>query len=746
MSFTTIEQLSEYLEKDAKKASINPVRFINVETIDMWVKVKSLLGKLATNHIKVSSFCEDDDTTPNLFILKSKIKKVTDTTLLTPISEYLRINNTIAKKIFEDFLHIEYENSNGKLRLYIPVYRMKEVLATLTLSPRTADCLIFLDTKRENDYSLTIVQSEIQVDIDGNRINGFRNYFRYWEENPDKPIILYTQNAIHYQDVVFSDDVRVVISSYDLLNCHYNLPSVLKENYGTEAQWNKLAIDYRKTKEINSTLATILDVSKFSIELFSKWKTGKEDTKWLIWLWAKYQIKEGYLFEVLNKTDRYTDFIDAVYTTIINFIGSNNFNSYYEERNNLIDILDYVPTSKFWEQFYRLGNKDRLKVLTNKTKKEKEEIILAIKNDGNNQDVNELRGKYDLLVNYLEPMNVDDLIDDYFNQYRWLKVQDRITPEFLELVNTYAAEKGMRIFHFDSRNSIVNKLYDEKSIILFVDAMGLEYLPLLRTFFPCEYKVGYCNMPSTTSHNNDFFKNKNNKTIYTLDEQKHSNIKFPESIINELEIVESIVKEVEVLLVDYEKVIIAADHGTSRLAVLGKGKDYLAKDSSEKYKYGRYCADAEASYDNIPGIIPNDNYWIFANYDRFSQHGAPIDEIHGGASLEEMLVPVICIYKNTNTSESVHKRKQIIITLLTPSVKVSLDKTVTVKFKLDDNLDSVVAVVNNERIKCEHEGDVYYFNHKVGQANKYTAKIVSDGLIGEIKYSVIKGISSNIDF
>ena len=40
MIFKDLESLREYLVEDQKKATISPVRFINVETMEMWVEAK----------------------------------------------------------------------------------------------------------------------------------------------------------------------------------------------------------------------------------------------------------------------------------------------------------------------------------------------------------------------------------------------------------------------------------------------------------------------------------------------------------------------------------------------------------------------------------------------------------------------------------------------------------------------------------------------------------------------------------
>lgn len=746
MEFSSLEELEQYLKNDAKISTINPVRFINVETIDVWVQVKAMLNRLSMSHMKISAFCEDDDTAPNLNRLKSRLKKVTTTTLVTPISEYLRINNPIAKKTFEDFLHLEYENQLGKLRVYVPVYRMKEILNDVSLDPRTADSMVFLNTQRENDYSLTIIQKELKVDIEGNTINGFKKYMEYWEENPDKPIILHTKNAVHYQDVVFSDDVRVIISSFDLLRCHYNMTVDFKKDYGTEEQWQFLAQEYRKTKELDSTMSALLSTYKFSVELFRNWKNYNNNKKWLLWLWAKKNVDGGYLFESLKKTSTYLEFIERIYDTIIDFVDDSHWLEYYRERIQLISFLCEIPPLSFWNRLQTISDEKKLACLSNRTDEEKEKIIFAVQSVGKKKAKNYLAYCYPELNSYLSPFEYDESINEYFDEYRWAKVLNSAPEDFIEKVNQIAKEKGERFYKLNSRHSIVNNLYDKDTLILFVDALGAEYVPLLESIFKVKCEIGYCNMPSTTSKNRDFVDGKQFEPKYELDKWKHSNCQFPQNIIQEISIIEELKQIVEEQLVKYKHVLIVADHGSSRMAVLYRNTNvYPIKDGAIKYKYGRYCEDTNHSYEEYECCINKDNYWIFGNYDRFSEHGAPIDEIHGGASLEEMLVPVVKISRAIAVETEETNKKVVSIILEQNEFKMDTDRTVLISFKLSEEIESVEAVVNNERYECKLENGKYSFRQKVGAATEYAAKITCKTILGEIKYKIKKGISSNID-
>jgi len=751
MEFDKIEKLEEYLVSDSKRSTINPVRFVNVESIDMWVKVKSILNRLSEQNIKISAFCEDDDTAPNLIMLKSSLSKVETSTLVTPLSEYLRINNQIAKRTFEQILHLPYKNLNGKLRVYVPVYRMGELLKTiLPEDPRLKDCFIYLNTNRENDYSLTIIQKELNVDIDGHSINGFKKYMEYWEENPNKPIILHTQNAIHYNDIVFSDDVRVIISSYDLLKCHYGLSSTIIEEYGTEEQWHYLAVEYRRTKDFESTLCNMLSINKYSTDIFRRWQNYDDNHKWLVWLWSKCVIRPNasYLYESLSRTSKVGQFIDSLYCTIINYVESEKWENYYSERYSLLKDVNAVPPIAFWENIQNLNNVNKIKCLTNLTDREKEEMLNSIQNLDLYANRKLLDICYPELSYYLLPFDCDESINDYFNEYRIAKVKNEAAEGFIRNVYKIAEEHGERIYKFNSRNAVVDEIYDAKSIILFVDALGAEYIPMLEKIFQTRAQVAYCNFPSITSKNNDFFVNRHVETNYELDNWKHANHQYPHSLVKELDIVMDLSNTVRNLFVNYDKVLIVADHGSSRLAVLHKSaKGLPTKGEVKKYKYGRYCEDRVNDYSEYTGCWKEDEYWIFANYDRFIQPGAPINEIHGGATLEEMLVPVMVVSK-TETGRIKHAQVdevKICIDLLTPVPRMSMNKTVTVRFKLSQEIDNVIAVVNNERYTCKLNGGEYSFNHSVDMQSEYTAKIVSGKILGEITYKVNKGISSNLD-
>ena len=79
-------------------------------------------------------------------------------------------------------------------------------------------------------------------------------------------------------------------------------------------------------------------------------------------------------------------------------------------------------------------------------------------------------------------------------------------------------------------------------------------------------------------------------------------------------------------------------------------------------KNGRFADALKGDEKIFPTALEYDDKIIFADYSRFIQKGSPGSELHGGATLEEILVPII----------SIERRKKILERKnLQPSKKIS---------------------------------------------------------------------------
>ena len=95
----------------------------------------------------------------------------------------------------------------------------------------------------------------------------------------------------------------------------------------------------------------------------------------------------------------------------------------------------------------------------------------------------------------------------------------------------------------------------------------------------------------------------------------------------------------------YKQAYIISDHGASRLAVIKKHTLPIESNRTGTHG-GRVCEENEMTK-NLPHAIHQKGFCIMAGYDLFDGSRPAAVETHGGATIEEMVVPVIRITRNT---------------------------------------------------------------------------------------------------
>lgn len=749
--FGCLSDLRTYLRKDRNESSLNPVRFINVETMEMWVEVKKLLLSMSSSCLLLSEFCENEDSTPNTRRLMAKLKASTNSVCVLPLSEHLRVNPGIAQKTILDILTREYPEAqnNALFRIYIPMYRMRSIFYTIPDNdPRRKGSVLLLDTDEESDYSLTIIQKGLDVELSGNEIYGFKKYLCYWEQNPDKPLILHTQNAIYLDENVFFDDVKVIVTSFDLLRFHYNLPAQFMRSDGNDTCWNQLAQIVAKEASFEGACCSELAINRYNIKLFEKWKSWSPFQKWLLWMWTRLQPENNYLTSCAREATTYEAFIESLFCSISEYVEKDSYDSVYNQRKAILARIGLPAPKAFWTTIEQLTKINMLRSLTDNTAKEREVIFETIQRfeySNRSAVIHILRWVYPALSNYLlnnEGVEIYDLDQpqiDYFSMYRWYKATNNLPKAFIDTVKSIALEKGASVYALKARNSVVNEEYDSDTSILFVDGLGAEYIDYIayvlhnmaNDAFSVRYRVGYCNLPSTTENNKDFLAGKNVfLEMLDLDELKHGSNQYPNNVIQEMAFLDTLREKIEDAFEGgISRVILSSDHGTSRLAVLVRKTEYDLKLTSQGhviYKYGRYCEGTDLS-EELPTAIEYSGKLIFADYSRFEQKGAPIDEIHGGASLEEWLVPIIIIERREKTAKKTAMVENTVILKADEFKLDSASKMVTIEFTLLHPSEEVISVlIRGKRIICSRCNGYYVVSYKpLDGETKTTATVFS---------------------
>lgn len=131
-----------------------------------------------------------------------------------------------------------------------------------------------------------------------------------------------------------------------------------------------------------------------------------------------------------------------------------------------------------------------------------------------------------------------------------------------------------------------------------------------------------------------------------------------------------------------------SDHGASRLAVIKEHTLDINVNSKGTHS-GRVCALTD-DISEVSCATKSGDYYVLANYDRFKGGRAANVEVHGGATLEELTVPVIAL---TIAPESIE------ITILTPEITISFRKKAEIRLYSNTRLNDVSILVSGNFYK-----------------------------------------------
>jgi len=154
--------------------------------------------------------------------------------------------------------------------------------------------------------------------------------------------------------------------------------------------------------------------------------------------------------------------------------------------------------------------------------------------------------------------------------------------------------------------------------------------------------------------------------IKSVDNIVHNGASKHEVSISERNFAETLrVFETEIMnriadgLTRFVRVVVTADHGATRLAVIARNENKGTtlpwdKERDGEPKDWRYSLAPQGTsrppeFESEYFPDRKETYWIVRGYNRLPKMGGKLYELHGGASLEERLVPVIVFTKNAVT-------------------------------------------------------------------------------------------------
>ena len=610
--------------------------------------------------------------------------------------------------------------------------------------------------------------------IDVEPLSDFGIFLKYMEQitetqitrNPDITVISSFSPKIFSRSIY---SIKPAMEIYEVI-CRkdINLKNLTQKSYGNEEQWRWLG---SKMSSLNSFFDVICEnfgaVTNLSVNIPKLINSSNENNQWLLWLALKVfgENNNKYLTLVLDNCSDYQDFESHLYLDMSDIEISNPyFEQMYNERKNLIRQL---PKNLFLIDKYcdRLGKYEENAIfyLTDASERERYYFLHCLNiYEYDDTDLKKaLSSMSNNLLLYMQDFNFNSMntklsetdrdfaeeLTSYFKIYKIQKLINRIDSDFLNFVNQYAVSRPYN--KLQPRSSIISHMDKKNMQLFFFDALGVEYAAFILAKcedygLSAEIYIGHCELPSITSNNKDFLQYFNDENWFKIEEldniKHHSQIydyqkcKYPIHLFRELEVIDEELQKIQSRLIQEttEKVLIVSDHGASRLAVL-YGQELnstIALNDSGEHS-GRCCKTNDDP--KLPFAAYENGFSILANYERFKGGRRANVEVHGGASLEEMLVPIIVITKRQaeieiNFTNPIITLKPHVVPELTiysnipiQEPNLCIDGKFYVGELVADNKHAKFKIPNLKK-KGKYQATVYYGNKKISQPLEFEVK------------------------
>lgn len=652
---------------------------VNTENYDTYQQIRDTLEADKT---KVCSYVSDSCPNTGLPNLEDALNQVTGAgchvivglsqAAMLRSADYMdQLMGTLLEKPVRGYLIVLLDHCEQYLKKYFSVH--PDIQKRVVLSADTASALPKIR-----------LAADVEDCIGTSPMPNMRHLLAYFEQLTNASVTAKPEVSVvtKFSPSLFSKALYSVAACdnlYDGLRKKYSeIAAGTEKHFGNDAQWKYLAA---KLSSLGTISAVAEDVFGSAINLQSHigqvLAEEDENKTWLLWLAMKLFGAKGnkYLSRVLQNSTSVSDFEEHIYLDLLDMKhGDTSFHQCYTERKMLIDILpeNLALLDKYCEKV-GIYQKDAVYYLTDASEKEELAFMqcLAIYDYSEVELLDITANTFPSLNSYLQrfAFNVTntkvpdgetelrDVLTGYFHQYKLQKLTNRIYPDFMGQVETYAQSRPYN--KLQARSSVVSKMDKKNAQLFFFDALGVEYLAYImarceKYGLIAETSIAQCILPSITSKNKEFiqFFPSGAYDIKDLDELKHhsqvidyEHCKYPVHLFRELEIIDAELKKIQSRLKQghFEKAIIVSDHGASRLAVIHEQETDLLELEEKGQHSGRCCPSAVDP--GIPFASYWDGYSILANYDRFKGSRKANVEVHGGASLEEVIVPIITLTK-----------------------------------------------------------------------------------------------------
>lgn len=706
---------------------------------------------------RMKDFCKTDEL-PSIENVLGKISTAKKKSIFLGLTSFLKFFGD--KEVKKHLINVvNMSNSN---HIVIITFQCERLLDFN--DPRLSRNICLIDGVNQPIPKLTFCKKEVYIPENSYCVNNIENSIESIEMSKSNHIYVIT-NKIKNDYLNASYMIDEINNAFNVIRNKESIFNMIDESLGSIEQWEYLLDD----------LQSVLNLSELCNQKFGNYKNLEiiipsynnfsEYDKWLYFIALKlFGTNNVCLKSALNNSVYHSQLIKRIYRNILSINpNDDNFMEFYSKRKVLLNafgnpIDEVVDFCKFVQKEKELS----IYYLTDNTRQEKELIIDSIEKyyqDVNKKELeNILKIVYPGLFQYMCDYRFKlPLLNSYFSKYTHSKVINKVLPELKEMVLEQAISREYNLL-IEPRTVLIDSIDKNNSQLYFMDAMGVEYLSYIMA--KCKEKslmanIHICcaNLPSITSKNKEFIDEFESRgliinSIKDLDEIKHHGVndydyrqrKQPIHIIRELEIIDETLNHIQLKLLQglCEKVIMISDHGASRMAVINETENMWEMSSKGEHS-GRCCPISDADV-KTEFATEEDGFWVLANYDRFKGGRKANFEVHGGATLEEIVVPIIEITKLIDKIE---------VILINNVITVSYRKKAAVQLFSMTKLKNLSVCVEGCYYDAKEFGDNTYLVEmpNLKKAKKYYMDVYSSNnlIVSGLTFEIIKEGSQEKD-
>lgn len=716
-----------------------------------YVSVMDELKACGLDFVPMSSFCSGDDKIPNIdgllsYIEASDVNANGKRFVVTGLGELLALRGT--DEAIRGLSRLKDLNVGGS-KVVLFLRGLAPLIAGLETDIRFDSRRHVIIDRAECNLSFTLVAPSVELSA----LTGFKAMLMELENGRNGSIIVNT--AINLDEAIFT--IHQINNAYEGIK-FFAIGFDLARSCGNDAQWVELL---KEINQNNGSLDDVFEKHGMGSNLESDFHTriaGVDFRNWLYFICLNSKIdtlQKGYLRFVLNKTNHFEDFTTNILNSIIEISHTDKrFTAFYQERKELVEKFPESDIASFVVNNRRVISETVYK-LTDNTRTEREEIVAWISQYGL---IPELEGIYPALATYLKKYifkcpDFAVLLTDYFEEYKRQKLSNQLVPEFLKKVDELALSRQFN--RLPARDEIIDQVDKNETYLYWLDALGVEYLGLIENLvqkrgLSIKVSIARAELPTITSMNRGFFDSwqgvKNGKNgDKELDEIKHKDAggynftsnELPIHLAKELDIITEMIDKAatELALRHCKRFLIVSDHGASRLAVLRRKEEKYNTDTVGEHS-GR-CCKLFQPYD-LPFAAEENGYLVLADYGRFKGSRAANVEVHGGASLEEVVIPIV---------ELALKDRSITVKLVNETVTTDYHTGTEIELFFNSSVQDVSVVLKGKTHTAVQTDSNHYSVElpDIKRAGSYSADVFAgDDLVGQIMIKV-QGKSGNIN-